>query len=45
MAVERDSMKLNGFPAPALGVEERSDEAAYDWHDQQTGGEFVKNES
>ena len=27
MAVERDSMTLNGFPAPSLGVEERSDEA------------------
>ncbi len=27
MTGERDSMTLNGFPAPALGVEERSDEA------------------
>ena len=27
MAVERDSMTLKGLPAPALGVEERSDEA------------------
>jgi transposase-like protein len=28
MAVERDSMTLKGLPAPALGVEERSDEAS-----------------
>jgi hypothetical protein len=38
-------MTFKGLPAPAVGAEEQSDEGAYDWQDQQTGGEFVKNKS